>query len=322
MEWWEIEPSSCDAALLKAENFRTTACPDVVDRLKPGANVVLTGTFDAVTAFAWACGDLENAGLELRDCGCALTPEGMSGFLLARKPLDGTVAANILAHGTGALNIGASRIGFNDGEVNFERQQRQQNSDGAVEGAFGAAALVGTEIPTYKPEGRWPANLLLEHAEGCQSAGPEVVKSAGYYPSQRGEPQVTNFGAGQPDPNGARTSGNGDGTETIESWNCVEGCPVKTLDTQSGIRAAGRAPETNNVGFGGVYTEGTERAGWKRDQAVNFGSGGASRFFHADQTPKERLEYLIRLIIPKGGTLLDLTGDAESSYCEVIQPAR
>jgi hypothetical protein len=73
---------------------------------------------------------------------------------LLRKPCsEGTVAANVLRYGTGALNIDASRIGYESGEVDFDRVQRQRHSEGAVTGAFGAAALVGTEIPTYKPGG-------------------------------------------------------------------------------------------------------------------------------------------------------------------------
>jgi hypothetical protein len=81
------------------------------------------------------------------------------------------VAANVLRHGTGAMNIDATRIGYESGEVDFDRVQRQQHSEGAVTGAFGAAALVGKEIPTYKPGGRWPANLVLQHLDGCVQDG-------------------------------------------------------------------------------------------------------------------------------------------------------
>lgn len=304
LEWWEIEPSSCDAALLKAENFRTTACPDVVDRLKPGANVVLTGTFDAVTAFAWACGDLENAGLELRDCGCALTPEGMSGFLLARKPLEGTVAANVLKHGTGALNIDASRIGIAEGDepqaghrtATFGTQETISGGDGS--GGWEAA------------EGRWPANLVVQHAEGCQRAGVAAEVTGG------GTAGTSGFAAGY-----ERGDGYDGRVVTSESWECVDGCPVKTLDTQSGQSKSGRGVTVASPTALG------QGSGWNAHnnrpvEFENYGDkGGASRFFHADQTPEQRLEYLIRLIIPRDGTLLDLTGDAESSYCTVLQPA-
>ena len=32
---------------------------------------------------------------------------------------------------------------------------------------FGAGSLVGTVIPTYSPAGRWPANAILQHLDGC-----------------------------------------------------------------------------------------------------------------------------------------------------------
>ena len=87
-------------------------------------------------------------------------------IVLARKPLDGTVAKNVLTHGTGALNIDATRVPHG-AEVDLDTVQRQQHSEGSIDGAFGAANLIGKEIPTYKPEGRWPANTLLQHAPGC-----------------------------------------------------------------------------------------------------------------------------------------------------------
>src|SRR5690606_35028622 len=82
----------------------------------------------------WTHRAIEDAGLDVRDCvthlygsgvpkshnlsgdwqgwGTALKP-GAEFWYLARKPFNGTVAANVLAHGTGALNIDASRIGGN-----------------------------------------------------------------------------------------------------------------------------------------------------------------------------------------------------------------
>lgn len=87
-------------------------------------------------------------------------------IVVARKPLEGTVAANCLKHGTGAFNIDACRVPHGD-DVDMDAVQRQQHSEGSIDGAFGAASLIGKEIPTYKPEGRWPANVLLSHDVNC-----------------------------------------------------------------------------------------------------------------------------------------------------------
>lgn len=105
--------------------------------------------------------------------GTALKP-AHEPIVVARKPLEGTVVDNVLAHGVGGLNIDATRVGYLDGEVNFDRKQRQQHSDGSVEGAFGAASLIGTEIPTYNPAGRWPANVILD-----EDAGRELDQQSG-----------------------------------------------------------------------------------------------------------------------------------------------
>ena len=96
--------------------------------------------------------------------GTALKP-AIEPIILARKPLDGTVANNVLAHGVGGLNIDACRVPHGD-EVDMQAQQRQQSEGGdSVTGAFGAGGLVGSPIPMYKPGGRFPANVLLdEHA--------------------------------------------------------------------------------------------------------------------------------------------------------------
>ena len=153
---------------------------------------------------------------------------------LLRKPCsEGTVAANVLKFGTGALNIDATRIGYESGEVDFDRVQRQQHSEGAVTGAFGAASLIGKAIPTYKPTGRWPANLVLQHLSTCEQTG--TREEAGY--------TVNRF------TDGAKPFGGGAGhpyeseqvpPSTVPVWACGAGCPVAGLDAQSEGSGASR----------------------------------------------------------------------------------
>jgi len=97
--------------------------------------------------------------------GTALKP-ATEFIALARRPLIGTVAQNVLTHGTGALNIDGARVDMG-GEYDPTKVQRQQHSSGAIEGAFGAASLIGKEIPTYKPGGRWPANVIFDTEAGA-----------------------------------------------------------------------------------------------------------------------------------------------------------
>lgn len=84
--------------------------------------------------------------------GTALKP-ALEPITVARKPLVGTVAANVLAHGTGAINIGGCRVGD---EV-LPAHVRGLTRMGTFEGAEG----------NWTPErnGRWPANLIHDGSD-------------------------------------------------------------------------------------------------------------------------------------------------------------
>lgn len=84
--------------------------------------------------------------------GTALKP-ALEPITVARKPLVGTVAANVLQHGTGALNIDGCRVGD---EV-LPAQVRGVTRMGTFEGAE------GNETP--ERNGRWPANLIHDGSE-------------------------------------------------------------------------------------------------------------------------------------------------------------
>lgn len=188
---------------------------------------------------------------------------------VCRKPLsEGTVAKNTLKHGTGALNLGGSRIEFEDG-LNMGAQQRQQASGGqtAVGGAFGAESLVGQVIPTYKPGGRWPANMVLQHLPGCQQVGsrtePGVVIN-------RWDDGMKPFGDGAGSP---FTSSQGRSQE-VPDWVCQPGCPVAELDKDTGNlptqKSRARPQESNKK-------DDTLFGSWKGRSTEYL--GGASRFF-------------------------------------------
>ena len=95
--------------------------------------------------------------------GTALKP-AFEPVVVARKPLGGTVAANVLAHGVGALNIDATRVEMG-AEYDPTNRQRQQKSDGGVQ--FGQSGLIGKDIPKYNAAGRWPANVVLDESQAA-----------------------------------------------------------------------------------------------------------------------------------------------------------
>ena len=316
-EWWEIEPSSCDAAVLRASTLPVRAAGDIVNRLKPGANVIVLGKLDneGTVLHAKATAVLEDAGLEIRDCGAVITADGLLSVLFARKPPEGTVAANTLKHGVGGLNIDGSRVGIETVSTHSRGINgafpKRPGEKSAEESGRSQDQREGLEVGSSR-EGRWPANLLLEHTPECLKTGAVAEVTGG------GTAGTSGFAAGY-------EAGDGyDGrVVTSEWWVCGDGCPVKELDEQSGDRKSTGTPER-------PATPGVTHNTNKSFSSVGVGyqgtlysdTGGASRFFHQDATalsplpfdaaPEQAplLAYLLRLITPEGGAILGSFDDS------------
>jgi hypothetical protein len=96
--------------------------------------------------------------------GTALKP-AVEFWIVARKPLVGTVAANAAEHGAGALNIDGCRVGTSGGTTGA--------GAGPTVSAYGLNGRRGAPIDA----GRWPPNLMLEHAPGCRVVGTRSIKT-------------------------------------------------------------------------------------------------------------------------------------------------
>jgi len=121
---------------------------------------------------------IEDAGFEIRDMiawvygsgfpkshnlkgdwqgwGTALKP-ALEPITVARKPLIGTVAENVLAHGTGALNVDECRVGDT---VETWPATRSYAAGQMQPGHVGETQSTGNA-----PAGRWPANLIHDNSE-------------------------------------------------------------------------------------------------------------------------------------------------------------
>jgi site-specific DNA-methyltransferase (adenine-specific) len=107
--------------------------------------------------------------------GTALKP-ALEPITLARRPLQGTVAANVLEHWTGALNVDGCRVAHGE-DVDLTTVQRQQaEGTGIAVGKGFVGSILGKEVQMYKPAGRWPANLIHDGSD-------EVV---GLFPADAG----------------------------------------------------------------------------------------------------------------------------------------
>lgn len=91
-----------------------------------------------------------DAARKWQGCGTALKP-ALEPITVARKPFKGTVAANVLAHGTGAMNIDGCRVGP---PIPHQPGGLHRGS-GSTVGSF-----TGTTEFEREAHGRWPANLI------------------------------------------------------------------------------------------------------------------------------------------------------------------
>ena len=188
--------------------------------------------------------------------GTALKP-AHEAVVVARKPLAGTVAANVQRYGTGALNIDASRVGT----VSW----KHPGSPAVRTTAYGDFA--GKDARTHEG-GRWPPNIVLSHTEDCAES------------------------------------------------TCDETCAVAELDRQSGTSSSTNHRRGVGMGFHGADGD--------RGAVGHSDSGGASRFFpvfryqakasrsergetnvHPTVKPIALMEWLVALVTPPGGTVLD-----------------
>ena len=182
--------------------------------------------------------------------GTALKP-AVEPIVLARKPLIGTVAENVLTHGTGALNIDASRIGT-DGGTKRDGKATEPNESGWNN-------LKGHGIATLNA-GRWPANILLDEA-----AAALLDEQSGVSKSQGGRIGKKEHGS-------------------------------------LAIGAAG-VYEKGDPGFGD--TGGASRFFYVAKASRSERNKGLERNIHPTVKPVDLMRYLIRLVTPKGGTVLD-----------------
>lgn len=89
--------------------------------------------------------------------GTALKP-ALEPITVARKPIDGTVSSNVLAHGTGALNIDGCRVGADDGQD----RSRPPRTPNAILGGGKGTNLTASE---HNAAARWPANLIHDGSD-------------------------------------------------------------------------------------------------------------------------------------------------------------
>ena len=127
-----------------------------------------------------ACGGVR--GKIPQGLGTALKP-AWEPIVVARKPLQGTVASNVLAHGTGALNVDGCRVGAGL----FVPGGGGNLPSGGIMGRKNS----GKPSTAGHTSGRWPANVVLD-----EHAAAELDRQSGESSSRVGKPRGAASGEG------------------------------------------------------------------------------------------------------------------------------
>jgi DNA modification methylase len=235
--------------------------------------------------------------------GTALKP-AFEPIVLARKPLIGSVAQNVLEHGTGALNIDGTRIEMG-GEYDPTKMQRQSANNPLYVGG----AKPGDEMPTYNPSGRWPANVLLDEEAAAmldEQSGERPV--LGHYRNPD-EPQQR--GARSPDQptdswftNGPRVNSNRFADDSGGASRFFYIAKADREERNRGLEHRAEGPTY-------MVENGSKTAG--AANGVRYERHSVTRNSHPTVKPVELMQWLCRLITPHKGIVLDpLTGSGST----------
>ena len=200
--------------------------------------------------------------------GTALKP-AIEPIILARKPLDGTVANNVLAHGVGGLNIDACRVGIDDIErdvIDNRSGPAGAKPDHVYRGGW---ASMGKIFKSHAA-GRFPANVLLD-----EHAAKEMDKQSGVL---KGRVGMTKHGSGT---------------------NSVYGTYERSAQSlvSDGVEDSGGASRFFPVFKYQAKAPKKERPVIEREDGT--------KIQHATVKPLALMEWLVSLIVPPGGVVLD-----------------
>ena len=223
--------------------------------------------------------------------GTALKP-AHEPMVLARKPLIGTVANNVLTHGTGGLNIDRSRVGSEGGT--------KAENFGEVRGEiFGGGKGKPTNEVAQLNAGRWPANFIHDGSDEVVALFPNSKSTGGTGEASKNfKSDGRTIGASC-----AATGGFGDSGSAARFFYCAK---ASKRDRNEGLDGF----EGKEIGSKG---NGLARKCATCAASVIDGCACPDRTFvnpsranhHPTVKPTTLMQYLVRLVTPPNGIVLD-----------------
>lgn len=214
-------------------------------------------------------------------------------WILCRKPIENTIAQNVLTHGVGGINIDACRVEYANNYDQKHQEDIARGQETATNGRMFGSSTTKSEASSLVMKGRWPSNLVFSHLPECSASA------------------------------------------------CVDECAVAELDEQGGIRKSGGCPAA-----GGQRTQVSTYGKLNLRGVENFKSseGTASRYFpnfhyfpkaspndrscnkvvennHPTVKNRDLMRWLVRLITPPGGVVLDMFGGVVARRSHVLRKA-
>lgn len=234
-----------------------------------------------------------DAAKEWSGWGTALKP-AHEPICVARKPLIGTVAENVLQYGTGAFNIDGCRVGHNE-EIKIMKSQNRINSLYKQSGR----QIATTEL---KPNGRWPANLIHDGSAEVLAGFPETANSSRPNSLNKEYKQNSTIPFGKIVKHNSLHNDRG---SAARFFYCAK---ASKRDRDEGCgEFEERARQTMYNGMGGQPDQ---------NKANN-------RNNHPTVKPTDLMRYLCRLITPPNGLILDpFTGSGSTGKAAMLEGFR
>jgi len=266
-----------------------------------GLDRIISDDYDAVDIVV----PTDPEALKWSGWGTALKP-AHEPICLARKPMKLSTAKNCQAHGVGALNINATRVPYEnqkdiDTYLNNKRgpMERSNEEDGENirmfngETGFKAIKREVTVEQDLPEQGRFPSNVLGEI--------PDYQKYF-YCPKvSRAERHVGFEEQSAP---------------VLTHWQMAEAMGGSCIDHEGNPTRSGN--KAMIPGVGDIYTHGLTKVyeDWCKKNNVSQPNVGNN---HPTVKPVELMKYLIKLITPPGGTVLDPFNGSGSTGCAAVE---
>jgi DNA modification methylase len=242
-------------------------------------------------------------------------------IVMARKPVIKSIRENVLEHGTGAINIDATRVGYSDEKDiatyldNLKGPaERSKSSTGdstqMFDGQTGFKAMK-KEITNEDAKGRFPANVIHDGSDEVVSMFPANCGNAAK--AKRTKSSITGSGHSL---TVAKNVGDDNGFyDGLGSAARFFYCPkVSRKERHIGCDMENAPRPGSNGHGGGIYENDT----WAESlQNVNVSSSEHNT--HPTVKPIELMKYLIKLVTPPNGHILDPFNGSGSTGCAAVE---